>query len=153
MISIKYLFELVSYTDDVNDVYDIESKFTDQEKKMTGGRSFYDPSEFRRILKEDDKPVAYLEARIHHNIAKINIGVHPKFRRKNYMEKLLKQSIKELKQIGVNKIIAMVHEDNIKSNNFFIKFDFIRITNKNKLKSFRFYEKNHNYYELNLKKV
>ena len=52
MISLTYLFELVSYDDnieDVADVYAILSKFTPQEKKMTGGRGFYDPSEYSLV--------------------------------------------------------------------------------------------------------
>ena len=149
---LNILSEAVVYSNDIKYVYEIISTFSaDEKQKFMGPRDFYDSSDFRKIKIDNKIPVAYLEAKIFNNRAKINIGTNSKYRNKNHMKDLFNKSVIDLSKLGVTKIIAGVSKQNDKSNNVLKKEGFSRINNKEKQKEYKF--NNHwnvNYYELDI---
>lgn len=142
-------FEIVNSTSDLDLVKEIISTFSTQDKKQMGPREFYDSSEYRKIKIMNNKPVAYVEARIADHRAKINIGISSEYRKKDLATQILKEALNELKKRGVYLILLTVKKDNTASNLLAKKFGFKKITNNIILKAYRFYDTdNYNYYEL-----
>jgi hypothetical protein len=147
---LNMLFESISYSDDIKFVYEIMSTFSDEEKKFAGTKDIHEECNFREVKIYNNIPVAYFEAKIFGNKAKINIGVNSKYRNKNHMKDLFDKSVLELSKLGVNKVLAAVSKQNNKSSNFLIKKGFIKLTKK-KLDEYKW--KGHwniNYYELSI---
>lgn len=152
MISLINLFESILYSDNLNFVNKIISTFSKQEKKFMGPRSFYDPSEFRRVLIDNKTPVAYFEARFMKSgdSAKINIGVNSKYRKAGYMKMLFNNCISELKNLGIVRLLSSVHEENIPSLEFMKKMKFKEINDKKQLELYRFTDSDHRYFVLEI---
>lgn len=151
LISKYKKFEVITLeklSNDLNQINQIISTFNKQDKEFMGPRSFYNPSEFRRIYFSEDVPVAYFEARfIPNNIAKINMGVSSKCRKQGFMKNLFDKSVSELSKLGMVKLIAAINERNLPSLGFIKKVGFKEITDKNKLQQYRFNDSDHRYFE------
>jgi len=154
--------EQLDFNNSNNDFYEYDKKndlplvnkiirsFSDQEKKWMGPRDFYRPSEYRKVEIINGNPVAYVEARIYHGKAKINIGVHKEYRRKGYLKKVMTESIQEFKKLGVKKVLATANVRNIASNTFLRKFGFQEITDTDKLEKLNLRGSGQFFYELDI---
>jgi len=115
-----------NYADQM-EVEGVIETFTQQEKKWTGSRNFFNSSEFRRVEWKNNKPICFVEARLYNRSAKLNIGCVKEYRDKDYMQNLLRICIEEIKKMGIKYFIYEINKNDLVNINIAFEMGFKEI--------------------------
>jgi RimJ/RimL family protein N-acetyltransferase len=97
------------------DIEYILSTFTASDKLFMDATCIFRAPIYRQVISKDDLPIAFVEAKSHHNDLYINIGVVPHMRGQGYAATLARKLIGWFSSTKYSAIRWNTHEDNVQS--------------------------------------